>query len=151
MAFGGQICAVLGFSAMIELLVRLWLGRSGEGSISLPPALNAGINRACQSIPAKSRRGRPRVDFEEVSARLERRMLDALDAWIAAQPEPRPTRSEAIRRLVAEALGMPAAVKSPRCPPRRTRSFELWKCQRRRLRRASHADGDRRRGAGGFH
>jgi hypothetical protein len=32
--------------------------------------------------------------------------LDALDAWIAAQPEPRPTRPEAIRRLLAEALGM---------------------------------------------
>ena len=59
----------------------------------------------------KSRRGRPRVDSEDVSARMERGMLDALDAWIAAQPEPRPGRSEAIRRLVAEALGMPAAVK----------------------------------------
>jgi hypothetical protein len=59
----------------------------------------------------KSRRGRPRVDSEDVSARMERGMLDAVDAWIAAQPEPRPGRSEAIRRLVAEALGMPAAVK----------------------------------------
>ena len=29
----------------------------------------------------------------------------AVDAWIAAQPEPRPTRPEAIRRLLAEALG----------------------------------------------
>lgn len=60
----------------------------------------------------KSRRGRPRVDSEDVSARMERGMLDAVDAWIAAQPEPRPGRSEAIRRLVAEALGMPAAVKA---------------------------------------
>jgi hypothetical protein len=32
----------------------------------------------------------------------------ALDAWIAAQPKPRPSRSEAIRRLLAEALGKPA-------------------------------------------
>jgi len=31
----------------------------------------------------------------------------SLDAWIAAQPEPRPSRSEAIRRLLAEALGKP--------------------------------------------
>lgn len=31
-------------------------------------------------------------------------MLDALDAWIAARPEPRPTRPEAIRRLLEKAL-----------------------------------------------
>ena len=31
-----------------------------------------------------------------------------LDAWIAVQPEPRPSRSEAIRRLLTEALGKPA-------------------------------------------
>jgi hypothetical protein len=30
--------------------------------------------------------------------------LRALDAWIADQPEPKPTRPEAIRRLLAEAL-----------------------------------------------
>jgi hypothetical protein len=30
--------------------------------------------------------------------------LSALDAWIADQPEPKPTRPEAIRRLLAEAL-----------------------------------------------
>ena len=40
-----------------------------------------------------------------------------IDAWIAAQPEPRPTRPEAIRRLLAEALGKPADVKSPALPP----------------------------------
>jgi hypothetical protein len=32
----------------------------------------------------------------------------ALDAWIAAHPEPRPVRSEAIRRLLAQALNKPA-------------------------------------------
>jgi hypothetical protein len=30
--------------------------------------------------------------------------LSALDAWITGQPEPKPTRPEAIRRLLAEAL-----------------------------------------------
>jgi hypothetical protein len=35
-------------------------------------------------------------------------LTDKLDAWIAAQPEPRPLRPEAIRRLLAEALGRPA-------------------------------------------
>jgi hypothetical protein len=35
-------------------------------------------------------------------------MLDALDAYIASQPDPRPTRPESIRRLLAEALGKTA-------------------------------------------
>jgi hypothetical protein len=30
--------------------------------------------------------------------------LGALDVWIADQPEPKPTRPEAIRRLLGEAL-----------------------------------------------
>ena len=63
--------------------------------------------------------GRPRVDSEDVHVRLTRPAVDALDAWTAAQPEPRPTRPEAIRRLLAEALGKTAGsdVKSPALPP----------------------------------
>jgi hypothetical protein len=52
-----------------------------------------------------------------IGVRLLSGNLSALDAWIAAQPEPRPSRPEAIRRLLAEALGRPAAVKSPALPP----------------------------------
>jgi hypothetical protein len=48
--------------------------------------------------------GRPRVDSEELRARMERPLIDALDAWIAAQPDPKPTRPEAIRRLLQKAL-----------------------------------------------
>jgi hypothetical protein len=40
--------------------------------------------------------GRPPVDSEDVHVRLRRSALDALDAWIAAHPEPRPSRPEAI-------------------------------------------------------
>jgi Arc/MetJ-type ribon-helix-helix transcriptional regulator len=61
--------------------------------------------------------GRPRVDSEDVHVRLPRPALDALDAWIAAQPEPHPSRPEAIRRLLVEALGKPADAKSPALPP----------------------------------
>jgi hypothetical protein len=53
--------------------------------------------------------GRPRVDSEDVHIRLTRPALDTLDVWIASQPEPRPSRPEAIRRLLAGALGKPAA------------------------------------------
>ena len=31
-----------------------------------------------------------------------------VDSWIAAQPEPQPSRSEAIRRILADALAKPA-------------------------------------------
>ena len=61
--------------------------------------------------------GRSRVDSEDVHVRLTRPALDTLDAWIASQPEPRPSRPEAIRSLLAEALGKPADVKSPALPP----------------------------------
>jgi hypothetical protein len=56
--------------------------------------------------------GRPRVDSEDVHVRLTRPAVDALDAWIVAQPEPRPSRSEAIRRLLAEALAREAAARA---------------------------------------
>jgi metal-responsive CopG/Arc/MetJ family transcriptional regulator len=52
----------------------------------------------------KSTRGRPPVDTEEVRARIHRRLLDRLDAWISAQPDPKPSRSEAIRRILEKAL-----------------------------------------------
>jgi hypothetical protein len=44
------------------------------------------------------------------SARLEDEVRKKVDAWIAAQPEPRPSRAEAIERLLARS--------SPRKPPR---------------------------------
>ncbi|NUJ81163.1 hypothetical protein HUN39_14185 [Methylocystis sp. FS] len=52
----------------------------------------------------KAKRGRPQVDSEAVNVRLERAALEAIDGWIAAQPEPRPSRPEAIRRLLEKAL-----------------------------------------------
>jgi Arc/MetJ-type ribon-helix-helix transcriptional regulator len=62
--------------------------------------------------------GRPRVDSEDVQVRLTRPALDTLDAWIAAQPEPRPSRPEAIRFALREWLAsQSAAVKSPALPP----------------------------------
>ena len=65
-----------------------------------------GEARACAS-------GRPRnekldaepADDEDRGARLSEDLSRRIDAWIATQPEPRPTRREAIRRLLAEALG----------------------------------------------
>ena len=42
---------------------------------------------------------------EFIGLRLPSSLAGSLDAWIAAQPEPRPSRSEAIRRILSQALG----------------------------------------------
>jgi hypothetical protein len=57
----------------------------------------------------KSVGGRPRTDATPVMVRLPPLAISSLDAWIAARPEPRPSRPEAIRRILGEALAKPAA------------------------------------------
>ena len=47
--------------------------------------------------------GRPPVDSERIDTRFRREVLDALDAWREAQPD-KPSRPEAVRRLVDQAL-----------------------------------------------
>jgi len=58
------------------------------------------------SSAKKSRkgRGRPRVDATPVNTRFPPTELRVLDAWIAGQPAPKPSRPEAVRRLVEQAL-----------------------------------------------
>ena len=59
------------------------------------------------SIAAKEKRprGRPRTGIGPViSVRLYPEMEAALIAWIKRQPEPKPSRSEAIRRLIEKGL-----------------------------------------------
>jgi hypothetical protein len=43
-----------------------------------------------------------------VALRIPAALSSRLDAWIVAQPEPRPSRSEAIRRILSQSLGKPA-------------------------------------------
>ena len=54
----------------------------------------------------KKSRGRPKGDgtSPNVGLRVPARLLDALDAYIAAQPAPRPSRPEAIRRILEKSL-----------------------------------------------
>ncbi len=53
------------------------------------------------------KRGRPRTTGkgELIGVRILPQPLARLDDWIARQPDPKPTRPEAIRRLVEKALG----------------------------------------------
>jgi len=54
----------------------------------------------------KKRRGRPVTTGTGtmIGVRLQPDQLGALDKWIAAQPEPRPTRPEAIRSILKDHL-----------------------------------------------
>jgi hypothetical protein len=52
----------------------------------------------------KSARGRPRIDAVPVNTRFPPAEIARLDAWIKDQLAPKPTRPEAIRRLVEIAL-----------------------------------------------
>jgi Arc/MetJ-type ribon-helix-helix transcriptional regulator len=68
------------------------------------------------------------------SVRLSEDLSRRIDAWIAAQPEPRPSRSEAILRILPQALGKTADAKSPALPPASGRvpaSFGAWIGKRR--------------------
>ena len=52
---------------------------------------------------------RTKTEIETIdSSRLREDVRIRIDAWIAAQPEPRPSRSVAIQRLLAEALAKEA-------------------------------------------
>ncbi|MFT9046211.1 ribbon-helix-helix domain-containing protein [Acetobacter orientalis] len=57
----------------------------------------------------KPKKGRPKVDTEAVNVRLERIVLDDIDAWIATNGPPYVSRPEAIRRLVQLGLKRPAS------------------------------------------
>ena len=56
------------------------------------------------NVSSAKKIGRPRIDAVPVNVRLPPDLLVDLDAWISEQPEPKPSRPEAMRLLVADAL-----------------------------------------------
>ncbi len=61
----------------------------------------------------RKKRGRPATGVDPMlNFRSPADLTAKIDDWIAAQPEPRPSRSEAIRRILAQAL-TPAAGSIP--------------------------------------
>lgn len=55
-------------------------------------------------IPKKKRGPPPTGQGEPVVVRMHPPHLKALDAWIAQQPQPFPSRPEAVRRLMERGL-----------------------------------------------
>lgn len=58
------------------------------------------MNSSIQDIP--KRRGRPKTTGrgEGVLVRLQPAQIRQLDAWIAEQPDPKPTRPAAVRQIL---------------------------------------------------
>ncbi len=64
------------------------------------------MGSASQDTPAQQRAAKAKDEAIEVH--VSPAELAHLDAWIAARAEPRPSRAEAIRRILADALGADA-------------------------------------------
>jgi hypothetical protein len=58
------------------------------------------------SVSFKRKPGRPKVGATLIGVSFPPRLLSALDAWIEKQPEPKPGRPEAVRRLLLSARGL---------------------------------------------
>ena len=66
-----------------------------------------------EKVLEKKRKGRPAIGKGvQLNAMIRPEQAEALDAWIAAQPDPKPSRPEAIRQLIK--LGIDASI--PRNP-----------------------------------
>ncbi len=55
----------------------------------------------------KRGRGRPFANTTSLNVRVPPNLLSALDSWITDQPDPKPTRPEAVRRLLSQKLNVP--------------------------------------------
>lgn len=60
----------------------------------------------------KGKGGRPRVDATPVTVRIPPDQLAPLDAWIADQPDPKPSRPEAIRHALTDWLSERGYIKN---------------------------------------
>src|SRR5437868_831114 len=67
-------------------------------------------------------RGRPTTGAKSIHLRLLPDQLKSIHHWIAAQPKPRPSRPEAIRRLLDLGLAgtLPMRPRSPKAAARAT-------------------------------
>jgi len=62
------------------------------------------MDESTGNIEKKRGRGRPRTDATPILVRVYPDDLAALDAWIASQPTPKPSRPEAIRKMMVICL-----------------------------------------------
>jgi hypothetical protein len=105
---------------------------------------------ALSEKPQKRRGPAPTGIGTLIGVRLLPPNLSALDAWIAAQPEPRPSRPQAIRLALRDWLASQsaAAVKSPALPPPSDTALEMPEAKAK-ARKSTKVRKARAGGAGG--
>src|SRR4051812_46017335 len=92
-------------------LLLAWSGPAWKSQAFRPVRLCATtvFDMSQETVIPKKRRGPlPTGKGEPIVVRTQPDLMAALDAWIARQPEPKPSRPEAVRRLVALGLKAPA-------------------------------------------
>jgi hypothetical protein len=98
-------CGSLCFSHGEEVPFSLWLGPSSDCCLARPALFCYQISPMTSISDNRKGPGRPPTGVGVfIGVRWRPSDLARLDTWIAAQPVPRPTRPEAIRRLVEQAL-----------------------------------------------
>jgi hypothetical protein len=83
-----------------------WVRAAGEVPALLRLAFydNKLHGRSRKNVITKAPRPPPTGTGELIGVRLQPDQLGALDKWIARHPDPKPSRPEAIRRMVTEHL-----------------------------------------------
>jgi hypothetical protein len=104
---GGQSRAVVGSfrSARFSDNANSYMASISDNKKSRGRSAERVVPQSAEQMPKP--RGRPVTTGtgQMLGVRLQPDQLAALDAWIARCPEPKPSRPEAVRRILAGALG----------------------------------------------
>jgi hypothetical protein len=78
----------------------------GQFQPTLDRVITNAMKKSTHDNAKRTRIPRPKGTGVLVGVRLQPPALAPLDAWIARQPNPKPSRPEAVRRLMAAGLGL---------------------------------------------
>ncbi len=81
--------------------LQIWLNTINPNKVA--PSIRPNVKFSCCHKPTTGADGK----IYQMLAMPVDKLPSALDAYIAAQPDPKPSRPEAIRRLVEKALASP--------------------------------------------
>ena len=91
------------------LVVRVRAGAEVAASPRLAFMISVAMKKSTVPDIRKKRIGRPPVNAVPVLVRIAPAEIEPIDGWIKEQPRPKPSRPEAIRRLVELGLKAKAA------------------------------------------
>jgi hypothetical protein len=105
-SIANRVSAIAALFLLTTLSSSLSFAQISQGAMQQCTALQNSVRRVtCYDLLTKLRVTEPSETTgrgEGVMVRLNSELVSKLDAWIEAQPEPKPNRPEAIRRLLDE-------------------------------------------------